>query len=64
MTVRIAQNIGIKKIANFAKKLNIYKNPEELLSLSLGSSETTLLNLTSAYCSFCEWRKINFTKIY
>ncbi len=58
MTVRIAQNIGIKKIAKFATELNIYKNPEELLSLSLGSSETTLLRLTSAYCSFVNGGKL------
>ncbi len=58
MTVRIAQNIGIKKIAEFANELNIYKNPEELLSLSLGSSETTLLRLTSAYCSFVNGGKL------
>ena len=62
MTVRIAQNLGIKKIANFAKALNIYKNPEELLSLSLGSSETTLLNLTSAYCSFVNGGKLVLPK--
>ena len=30
MTVRIAQNIGISKIANFASDLNIYDNPDEL----------------------------------
>jgi len=58
MTVRIAQNIGIKKIAEFASELNIYENPEELLSLSLGSSETTLLKLTSAYCSFVNGGKL------
>ncbi len=58
MTVRIAQNLGIKKIAEFASELNIYKNPEELLSLSLGSSETTLLRLTSAYCSFVNGGKL------
>ena len=52
MTVRIAQEIGTKKIINFSKKLGIYDNPEELLSISLGSAETTLLKLTSAYCSF------------
>ncbi len=58
MTVRIAQSLGLKKIANFAKDLNIYENPEELLSLSLGSSETTLLKLTSAYCSFVNGGKL------
>jgi len=52
MTVRIAQTLGPKKIANFSKKLGIYDDPEELLSISLGSAETTLIKLTSAYCSF------------
>tara|TARA_B100000029_G_scaffold352601_1_gene345196 strand:+ start:42 stop:2381 length:2340 start_codon:yes stop_codon:yes gene_type:complete len=52
MTVRIAQEIGLKKIVNFSKLIGIYENPEELLSISLGSTETTLLKLTSAYCSF------------
>ncbi len=58
MTVRIAQNLGIDKITNFSKKMNIYKDPEELLSISLGSAETTLLNLTSAYCSFVNGGKL------
>ncbi len=58
MTVRIAQNLGINKIAEFAKELNIYNNPEELLSLSLGSSETTLIKLTTAYSSFVNGGKL------
>ena len=58
MTVRIARNIGIDKIANFSKKMNIYSEPEELLSISLGSAETTLLKLTSAYCSFVNGGKL------
>jgi len=52
MTVRIAQDLGVKKIINFSKNLGIYDNPEELLSISLGSAETTLLKLTSAYSAF------------
>jgi penicillin-binding protein 1A len=58
MTVRIAQTLGVDKVANFSKKMNIYKDPEELLSISLGSAETTLLNLTSAYCSFVNGGKL------
>ena len=58
MTVRIAQQIGIKKVAKFAKNLRIYENPKELLSISLGSEETTLLKLTSAYCSFVNGGKL------
>ena len=58
MTVRISQNLGVDKIADFSKKMNIYQKPEELLSISLGSAETTLLNLTSAYCSFVNGGKL------
>ena len=58
MTVRIAQDLGLKKIIKFSKQLGIYDNPSELLSISLGSAETTLLKLTSAYCSFVNGGKL------
>ena len=58
MTVRIAQNLGIDKLTDFSKKMNIYENPDELMSISLGSAETTLLKLTSAYCSFVNGGKL------
>ena len=58
MTVRVAQELGIDKIINFSKKLKIYENPEELMSISLGSAETTLLKITSAYCSFVNGGKL------
>ena len=58
MTVRIAQDLGLKKIVNFSKKLGIYDNPSELLSISLGSAETTLLKFTSAYSSFINGGKL------
>jgi penicillin-binding protein 1A len=58
MTVRIAQNLGTDKIANFSEKLGIYDDPEELLSISLGSAETTLLKLTSAYSAFINGGKL------
>ena len=58
MTVRIAQDLGIKKIVNFSKEIGIYENPEELLSISLGSAETTLLKLTSAYSAFVNGGKL------
>ena len=58
MTVRIAQNLGVDKLARFSKDLKIYDNPEELISISLGSAETTLLSLTSAYSSFVNGGKL------
>ncbi len=58
MTVRIAQNLGINQIVSFSKKLGIYEDPDELLSISLGSAETTLLKLTSAYSTFVNGGKL------
>ena len=58
MTVRIAQNLGIDKVVNFSKDLGIYENPEELISISLGSAETTLIKLTSAYSAFVNGGKL------
>ncbi len=52
MTVRIAQNLGFEKISSISKNLGIYEEVPELLSVSLGSNETTLLKLTKAYCTF------------
>ena len=52
MTVRIAQDLGFEKISLISKSLGVYDKIPELLSVSLGSNETTLLKLTTAYCSF------------
>ena len=58
MTVRIAQNLGFDKIVNFSKKLSIYENPDELLSISLGSQKQLCLKLTSAYSAFVNGGKL------
>ena len=58
MTVRIAQSLGIEKIIKLSKDLGIYDNPDELLSVSLGSVETTLLKLTAAYSTFVNKGKL------
>ena len=52
MTVRIAKNLGLNKILDLSRELEIYDEIPELLSVSLGSAETSLLNLTSAYATF------------
>ncbi len=52
MTVRIAKILGLKKILELSKQLNIYEEIPELLSVSLGAAETTLINLTAAYAPF------------
>ena len=52
MTVRIAKNLGLQKILELSKELDIYEDIPELLSVSLGSVETSLLNITAGYASF------------
>ena len=52
MTVRIAQDLGLKKILRLSSELDIYNEIPELLSVSLGSAETTLLQITNAYSTF------------
>ena len=60
MTVRIAKILGLEEILDLSKKLNIYNEIPELLSVSLGAAETTLMNLTSAYAPFINGgKKIN-----
>jgi len=49
MTVRLAEEIGMDKISDYAKNFGIDDNMEEFLSYSLGAAETTLLKMTSAY---------------
>ncbi len=52
MTVRIAKILGLNKILALSKKLSVYDEIPELLSVSLGAAETSLINLTSAYAPF------------
>ena len=59
MTVRIAKVLGLEEILNLSKKLDIYEEIPELLSVSLGAAETTLINLTSAYAPFVNGGKKN-----
>jgi len=49
MTVRIAQLIGLDKCLEIGSRLGIYTNPPPNLSIVLGASETTLMNLVNAY---------------
>ena len=52
VTVKLMQNIGIKSTIRLARSLGITSNLEENLSIALGSSGTTLYELTSAYSAF------------
>lgn len=49
MTVRLADRLGMDKIVGYAKKFGINDDMKPHLANALGSTETTLLRLTSAY---------------
>ena len=49
MTVRLAKDMGMPLVAEYSKRFGIYDNMLPLLSMSLGSGETTVLRMVSAY---------------
>ncbi|MGA3303634.1 MAG: penicillin-binding protein 1A [Methylovirgula sp.] len=49
MTVRLARDIGMPLITAYAKKFGVYDDLPPYLSMALGSGETTLMRLTTAY---------------
>jgi len=48
-TVRMASQVGLDKVVDVMKRFKINDNPEPIYSLVLGSTETTLSKLVSAY---------------
>jgi penicillin-binding protein 1A len=49
MTVRLAQTIGMERVADYAVRLGIVDEMPLALSMALGAAETSLLRLTTAY---------------
>jgi penicillin-binding protein 1A len=49
MTVRLAQAVGMEKVADYSSRFGIYDNLPRQLSMALGAGETTVLRLTAGY---------------
>lgn len=49
MTVRLAQDIGMPIIAEYARRFGIYDEMAPVLSMALGAGETTVLRMVTAY---------------
>ncbi|MES5096836.1 penicillin-binding protein 1A [Agrobacterium sp. BA1120] len=49
MTVRLAQDMGMNLVAEYAERFGIYDKMPPLLAMSLGSGETTVMRMVSAY---------------
>ncbi|MEM9496754.1 MAG: PBP1A family penicillin-binding protein [Pseudomonadota bacterium] len=52
MTVRLAQEVGMDVVADYAERFGVYDNMKPFLANSLGSEETTLYNMVAAYAMF------------
>ena len=48
-SIRVAMRIGMQRVVNMVKRLNIYDHLDPILVNVLGASETTLLKLTTAF---------------
>jgi penicillin-binding protein 1A len=49
VTVRVAQDIGMPLISEYAKRFGVYDELPNYLSYSLGAGETTVLRMVTAY---------------
>ena len=49
MTVRLANDMGMPIICEYARRFGVYDNLMPVLSMALGAGETTLLRLVTAY---------------
>lgn len=52
MTVRIAQDIGMDIVGQYAERFGVYDDMPDILSYSLGAGETTLFKMVAAYAQF------------
>ena len=52
MTIRLAQEIGMPVVASYAERFGVYEEMGPYLANSLGSEETTLYKMVTAYAMF------------
>jgi len=52
MTIRLAQEVGMQTVASYAESFGVYDRLGPFLANALGSQETTLFKMVSAYSMF------------
>ncbi len=57
MTIRLAQEVGMDTVARYGQRYGAYDNLSPVLANSLGSQETTLYRMISAYSTFANGGK-------
>ena len=49
MTVRLANDMGMKLVAEYAERFGVYDKMPPHIAMALGSGETTVMRMVSAY---------------
>jgi penicillin-binding protein 1A len=52
MTVRLAQGVGMRKVADLCIKMGVTDSMAPVLAMALGAGETTPMKITGAYAAF------------
>jgi penicillin-binding protein 1A len=52
MTVRLARDVGMPLVSDYARRLGVQEDLPPLLAMALGAGETTVLRMTTAYAMF------------
>ncbi|QUJ77494.1 PBP1A family penicillin-binding protein [Sulfitobacter albidus] len=52
MTIRLAQEVGMNVVGDYAERFGVYENLSPVLANALGSQETTLYQMVAAYAMF------------
>ena len=52
VTVRVARDVGLERVAEYAERLGVYERMPPLAAFALGAGETGLTNLLRAYAAF------------
>lgn len=52
VTVRIARRIGMRRVADYARRFGVYDDLPNDLTMALGAGETTVLKLTAGFAAF------------
>ncbi len=64
VTVRLAQDVGMPLIGEYAKRFGVYEELPNYLSYSLGAGETTVMRMVTAYSMFANGgRRVKATLI-
>ena len=58
VSIRLAQSIGLQRVANFANKLGISGVSTHDMSVAIGTTAVTLKDMTAAYTSFMDGKPI------